>query len=233
MAYITFHVVDGFHYLVNCERMIVKTHRDKTHSISFFGPQTTATSSPIHFCHKAYYARTYRHCQASGLEPSFRMTRGSFFVTLGGSASVIDLDDGNASATSSVGWLLFGFFRSGDVVGLVEVPWLFNLRALSDMELGGMNALRLDDDSALRGSRMASKFEVRSNHGGGVSSLVPRADIGPRRFLASFSSCTHRPSVLSPMYTSPKLLPSERFQGTTSAPSSHLSQKHTPHSQDQ
>ena len=148
------------------------------------------------------------------------MTRGSFFVTLGGSASVIDLDDGNASATSSVRWLLFAFFRSGDVVGLVEVPWLFDLRALSDMELGGMNALRLDDDSALRGSRMASRFEVRSNHGGGVSSLVPRADIGPRRFLASFSSCIHHPSVLSLVYTSPSSYHLNVFRGPPGLPRS-------------
>jgi hypothetical protein len=132
------------------------------------------------------------------------MTRGSFFVTTGGSASVIDSDDSNASATSSVGRLLFAFFRSGDMGGLVEVPWLFDLRALSDMELGGMNALRLDDDSALRGSRMESRLEVRSNQlGGGVSSLVPRTDVGPRRFLVSFSSCTHHPSILSLVHMSP------------------------------
>ena len=131
------------------------------------------------------------------------MTRGSFFVTTGGSASAIDSDDSNASATSSVGRFLFAFFRSGDMGGLVEVPWLFALRALNDMELGGMKALRPDDDSALRGSRMASRLEVRSNQGGGVSSLVPRADVGPRRFLASFSSCTYHPSALSLVHMSP------------------------------
>jgi hypothetical protein len=136
-------------------------------------------------------------CQASGRGPTFRMTRGSFFVTLGSSASAIDSDNSNESATSSAWRFLSAFFLSGDAVGLVEVPWLFDLRALSVMELGGMKALRLADDSALRGSRMASRFEARSNHGGGVSSLVVRADIGPRRFLASFSSCNRHPSVLS------------------------------------
>ena len=128
--------------------------------------------------------------QASGRGPTFKMTRGSFFVTPGGSASVIDSDGSNASATSSVWRLLSTFFRAGDMGGL-GVPWLFDLRTRSVIELGGMNALRLDDDSAIRGSTMASRLEARSNHGGGVSSLVERADIGPRRFLASFSSCTH------------------------------------------
>jgi hypothetical protein len=128
------------------------------------------------------------------------MTRGSFFVTLGGSTSAIDSDDGNAS--TPVERLLSTFFRSGDMVGLVEAPWLFDLRVLNVMELGGTNALRLDEDSAVRGSRRASRFEVRSNHGGSISSLVPRADIGPRRFLASFSSCTYRASVLGSVHTS-------------------------------
>lgn len=116
------------------------------------------------------------------------MTRGSFFVTLGGSASAIDSDDNDASTTSFVERLLSAFFRSGDIVGLVEVPWLFDLRVLNVIELGGINGLRLDDESAVRGSIRASRFEVRSSHGGGISSLVARAVIGPRRFLASFSS---------------------------------------------
>ncbi len=175
---------------------------------------------------------TYRRFQASGGEPTFRMTRGSFFVTLGGLTSAVDSDDSNASATSSVGRFLSAFFRPGDVVGLVEVPWLFDLRVLSVMELGGTNALRLDGDSALRGSRRASRLEVRSNHGGGISSLVPRADIGPRRFLASFSSCTHRASVLSLNTYVARLSPSERFQRTTRSPSSRLSQKRSLHLQD-
>ena len=123
------------------------------------------------------------------------MTRGSFFV--GGSTPVIDWDDSNAS---SVERLLSTFFRSGDMVGLVVAPWLFDLRVLNVMELGGANALRLD--SAVRGSRRASRFEVRSNHGGGISSLVPRADIGPRRFLVSFSSCARRASALGLVHTS-------------------------------
>jgi len=100
------------------------------------------------------------------------MTRGSFFVTLGGFTSVINSEDGNASAESSMAWLLSAFLRSGDVIGLVEVPWLFDFRVLSVMELRGMEVLRLDGDSVFRGSSRASRLEVRSNHGEETSSLV-------------------------------------------------------------
>lgn len=169
----------------------MRTHKTKRIQLVILY-RRRATSTPIHVFHKVWYVMGWivQAFQASGRGPTFRMTRGSFFVTPGGSASLIDSDDSNASATSPTWRLLSAFFRSGDTGGL-GVSWLFDLRARSVIELGGMNAWRLDDDSALRGSRVASRFEARSNHGGGVSSLIAKADIGPRRFLASFSSCTH------------------------------------------
>ena len=52
-----------------------------------------------------------------------------------------------------------------------------------------MNAFRLEDGSAPRGSSKASRVDVRSNHGGGFVSIAPSEERGPRRFLwASFSN---------------------------------------------
>ena len=69
------------------------------------------------------------------------------------------------------------------------VPWVAGLRVRSVIELGGMKVLRLDDGSKPRGSRSASRADVRSNHDGRFPSVASSEDRGPpRRFLASFSS---------------------------------------------
>jgi len=135
--------------------------------------------------------------QVSGRGPTFSITRGSFFATAGGEVSGVDSgdddDDDDASAVAAASpterpWYAT-FFPSGDDAALVVVPWPAGLRARSVMELGGMKALRFEDGSALRGSSRASRADVRSNHGGGVVSVVPSEDCGPRRFLgASFSN---------------------------------------------
>jgi hypothetical protein len=136
--------------------------------------------------------------QVSGRGPTFRITRGSFFATAAGVASGVDSgdDDDNASAASPPGRLGYTFFPSGDADPAtavpVDVPWLLaGLRTRSVMELGGTNALRFEDDCALRGgSSRASRADVRSSHGGCfVSAIPPSEGRGPRRFLvASFSS---------------------------------------------
>jgi hypothetical protein len=76
------------------------------------------------------------------------------------------------------------------------------LRVRSVMELGGMKVLRLDDDSKPRGSRSASRADVRSTHGGRFPSAASSDDRGPpRRFLASFSSySTGDQSFRVPLY---------------------------------
>ena len=56
-----------FHYLVHYgqyyEQMISRpqTNGEKTRSIGFSSLQTTATSRPIHVCHKVYYAMGWNY----------------------------------------------------------------------------------------------------------------------------------------------------------------------------
>jgi hypothetical protein len=125
--------------------------------------------------------------QVSGRGPTFRITRGSFFVTVTGEVSeAVDSGDDEAAAVPSAGRSWSASVRSGDIVGLVDdAPWLAGFRARNVIELGGTKALRLDDGSALRGSSTASRAAVRSNHAGDLASAVPSEDSG---LLTSFSS---------------------------------------------